>query len=159
MGKRGVNFTTFCSIMDKNFDVGVEICACLFERFKPLPPVDINVEAASPSVATGAKSPLLKEKVSGIQHYETDVLDVLLALDLLSKIVQPLKIKMMFDICDQDLDGVLSADELLDMLRRVERIFSQEESQQTLQQVALSRFIADRKAKLSCEFIIGMTKQ
>ena len=105
--------------MDKNFDVGVEVLACFFERFKPLP-LESTLE---PSTAP-ARSPLLKDKAVGIQHYETDVLDVLIALDLLSKIVQPLKIKMLFDVCDQDADGVLSTDDLLDMLQRVERIFS-----------------------------------
>lgn len=50
----------------------------------------------------------------------------MLGITLMAKLIQPKKIILIFKVCDDDEDDVLSAQELKEMLTRVERIFQQE---------------------------------
>jgi hypothetical protein len=55
-----------------------------------------------------------------------DVLDFILALNLLARIVYDKKLKLLFELCDDDDDGCMTPDDILNMLQRVERVFAQE---------------------------------
>ena len=45
-------------------------------------------------------------------------------MNLLARIVQPAKLKLLFELCDDDEDGCMMPDDILNMLQRVERIFA-----------------------------------
>ena len=67
-----------------------------------------------------------------------DILDFLLALNLLARIVYDMKLRcklvnrpydyfiVLFELCDDDDDGCMRPAEILQMLQRVERIFARE---------------------------------
>ena len=64
-----------------------------------------------------------------------DILDFLLAMNLLARIVYDYKIRctfskftflVMFELCDDDDDGCMRPGEILLMLQRIERIFARE---------------------------------
>lgn len=53
-----------------------------------------------------------------------DFLDFMVALCLLAPIVHPQKLRLIFDLCDDDEDGCMMPIDILDMLQKVERIFA-----------------------------------
>ena len=65
-----------------------------------------------------------------------DVLNFLIAIVLLARMIVPKKMAMIFNLFDEDNDGILSDDQILDMFIRIEKIFCQEAAyQQTIEQV------------------------
>jgi hypothetical protein len=84
-----------------------------------------------------------------------DILDFLLAMNLLARIVYDKKLRsmtflsentliiVMFELCDDDDDGCMRPAEILQMLQRVERIFARECSRVELQSQILINSIAD----------------
>ena len=50
----------------------------------------------------------------------------MLSIVLMAKLIPPKKVTLLFQLCDEDDDGVLSSDQFLDMLTRVEKIFQVE---------------------------------
>ena len=53
-----------------------------------------------------------------------DFLDFMLTMILLSQMRYEVKLKLLFELCDDDSDNQMSTDDILDMLKRIERIFS-----------------------------------
>jgi hypothetical protein len=53
----------------------------------------------------------------------------------------------MFELCDDDDDGCMRPDEILNMLQRTERIFAKEISKVDIQSTILLNLIADKKAE------------
>jgi len=69
----------------------------------------------------------IKPEGDGIElGVEMDIIDFLLAMDLLSRIPVDNKIKMMFELCDNDDDGCMNPLQILQMLQKVERLFTRE---------------------------------
>ena len=55
-----------------------------------------------------------------------------------------MKLKLLFELCDDDGDNFMSTDDILDMLKRIERIFSQDPSRTDLKSTIQNSFVADR---------------
>jgi len=98
---------------------------------------------------------------------DMDILDFLLATNLLARITYDKKLRrtfffsyfsVMFELCDDDDDGCMRPAEILQMLQRVERIFARECSRVELQSQILINQIADKKAEQNFHFIMGMIK-
>ncbi len=53
-----------------------------------------------------------------------DFLDFMITMILLSQIRYEVKLKLLFELCDDDGDNYMSTDDILNMLKRIERIFS-----------------------------------
>lgn len=53
-----------------------------------------------------------------------DFLDFMITMILLSQMKYEVKLKLLFDLCDDDSDDLMSKEDILDMLKRIERIFS-----------------------------------
>lgn len=71
----------------------------------------------------------MKENSDGIDLApEMDIIDFLLAMNLLSRIPIDNKIKLMFELCDNDDDGCMNPLQILQMLQKVERLFTRESS-------------------------------
>lgn len=54
------------------------------------------------------------------------VKDFIIAISLLSRIVYDKKLKLIFDLCDDDGDNCMTPAEILLMLQQLERVFSRE---------------------------------
>lgn len=76
-------------------------------------------------------------------------------MNLLARIVQPAKLKLLFELCDDDDDGCMMPDDILNMLQRVERLFAQECARVDLESNILNNMVADKKAELNFHSIIG----
>lgn len=87
-----------------------------------------------------------------------DTLDFLLALNFLARIVYDKKLKLIFEICDDDDDGCMTSEDILSMLQRVERVFAKESARVNLESAVLDNFVADKKAEHNFHFIMGMIK-
>ena len=61
----------------------------------------------------------------------------------------------MFELCDDDDDGCMRPDEILNMLQRTERIFAKEISKVDIQSNILLNLIADKKAEQKFQRIMG----
>lgn len=55
-----------------------------------------------------------------------DILNFLIAVTLMAKLITPKKIDLILRLVDEDEDCTISAEQLLDMLIRIEKIFCQE---------------------------------
>ncbi len=78
-----------------------------------------------------------------------DFLDFMLTMILLSQMRYEVKLKLLFELCDDDSDNQMSTDDILDMLKRIERIFSQDSSRTDLKSTIQNNFVADRRAEVS----------
>ena len=87
------------------------------------------------------------------------ILDFIIALCLLARIVYEKKLKLLFELCDDDDDGCMTPEDILNMLQKVERVFAQECSRVDLESTILNNFVADKKAEVNFHFIMGMIKQ
>lgn len=87
-----------------------------------------------------------------------DLLDFMLALNLLARIVYDKKLKLIFDLCDDDDDGCMTPEDILLMLQRVERVFAKECARVVLDSSILDNFVADKKAEQNFHLIMGMLK-
>jgi Ca2+-binding EF-hand superfamily protein len=112
----------------------------MFERFKPF-----RLEG-------------IKFDTHIVNEGMVDVLDFILSLNLLARIVYDKKLKLLFELCDDDDDGCMTPDDILNMLQRVERVFAQECSKVDLDSTVLNNFVADKKAETNFHFIMGMIK-
>ena len=65
----------------------------------------------------------------------------------------------MFELCDDDDDGCMRPDEILNMLQRTERIFAKEISKVDIQSTILLNLIADKKAEQKFQRIMGQIRQ
>lgn len=76
-----------------------------------------------------------------------DLLDFMVAMNLLARIVYDKKLKLMFDLCDDDDDGCMTPEDILLMLQRVERVFAKETARVVLDSNVLDNFVADKRAE------------
>jgi hypothetical protein len=76
-----------------------------------------------------------------------DILDFLLAMNFLARLVYEKKMRLMFELCDDDDDGCMRPAEILNMLQKVERIFAKECSKVDVDSIVLQNMIADKKAE------------
>jgi hypothetical protein len=88
-----------------------------------------------------------------------DILDFILGINLLARIVYDKKLKLLFSLCDDDEDGCMTPEDILNMLQRVERVFARECSRVDLDSTILDNFVADKKAEMNFHCIMGMIKQ
>lgn len=66
----------------------------------------------------------VREETQVAEENSVDVLDFIIAMNLLARIVYEKKLKLLFWVCDDDGDGCMTPDDILDMLKRVKRIFA-----------------------------------
>ena len=57
-----------------------------------------------------------REKMGPSNESSMQFLDFILAMTLLARIVQPKKVKLLFDLCDEDEDGCMMPEDILNML-------------------------------------------
>ena len=76
-----------------------------------------------------------------------DLLDFMVAMNLLARIVYDKKLKLIFDLCDDDDDGCMTPEDILLMLQRVERVFAKETARVVLDSNVLDNFVADKRAE------------
>ena len=74
------------------------------------------------------------------------VLDFLIAMVLLAKIVSERKLDLLFKLCDDDEDGFMTDEDVLDMLERIQRVFNRDgrEDEESLKQ---NHVVANQKAE------------
>lgn len=87
-----------------------------------------------------------------------DVLDFILAINLLARTTYDKKLKLLFELCDDDDDGCMTPKDIMYMLQRVERVFAQECAKVDLDSTILNNFVADQKAENNFHIIMGMIK-
>lgn len=87
-----------------------------------------------------------------------DLLDFMLAMNLLARIVYDKKLKLIFDLCDDDDDGCMTPEDILLMLQRVERVFAKEVARVVLDSSVLDNYVADKRAEQNFHLIMGMIK-
>ena len=87
-------------------EVAPALMQAMFDRFKPF-----RLEG-------------VKEDTQIANENGMDVLDFILAINLLARIVYDKKLKLLFELCDDDDDGCMTPDDILNMLQRVERVFA-----------------------------------
>lgn len=97
----------------------------LFERFKPF------------------KFEGQREHTTVTSDNEMVILDFIIAICLLARIVYEKKLKLLFELCDDDDDGCMTPEDILNMLQKVERVFAQECSRVDLESTILNNFVAD----------------
>jgi Ca2+-binding EF-hand superfamily protein len=90
---------------------------------------------------------------------DMDILDFLIAMNLLTRHSNEEKLKLLFQLCDDDNDGCMRPAEILQMLQRVERIFAWECSKVNIQSVILLNNIADKKAEINFHYIMNTMRQ
>jgi len=78
-----------------------------------------------------------------------EVLDFILAMNLLARITYDKKLKLLFDLCDDDEDGCMTPEDILKMLQKVDRVFASECARVELSSTILDNFCADKKAELN----------
>jgi len=88
-----------------------------------------------------------------------DILDFLLAMNFLARLVYEKKMRLMFELCDDDDDGCMRPGEILSMLQRTERIFAKECSKVDIDSTLLLNMIADKKAEQKFQRIMGQIRQ
>lgn len=116
------------------------LAMAMFERFKPF------------------KLEGIRDEINIANETQMDVLDFILAMNLLARIVYDKKLKLLFELCDDDDDGCMTPEDILSMLQRVERVFAQECARVDLESSVLDNFVADKKAELNFHFVMGMIK-
>ena len=98
MVKNKAILTQFLNETFKDPPVAPDLINAMYERFKPY-----RLE--------GEKDDVRVKDVQGI-----DVLDFIIALNLLARIVYDKKLKLLFELCDDDDDGCMTPDDILSML-------------------------------------------
>lgn len=86
----------------------------------------------------------VREETHVAEENSVDVLDFIIAMNLLARIVYEKKLKLLFWVCDDDGDGCMTPDDILDMLKRVKRIFASECSRVDLDSSTLNNMVADK---------------
>ena len=119
---------------------GQKLLQAIFDRFKP-------------TKIDGYKNNMLFSSDSNM-----DLLDFLLAMNLLARIPYDKKLKLLFDLCDDDDDGCMTPEDILMMLQRLERVFAKECANIDLNSSVLDNKVADKRSELNFHFIMGMIK-
>jgi Ca2+-binding EF-hand superfamily protein len=89
------------------------------------------------------------------RNQQMDILDFLLAMNFLARLVYEKKMRLMFELCDDDDDGCMRPAEILSMLQRTERIFAKECSKVDIDSTILLNMIADKKAEQKFQRIMS----
>ena len=130
--KNKINLQQFRKFLNENFTIkppAESLVLAMFERFKPF-----RLDGH-------------REKNFIVNENQMDVLDSVLALNLLARIIYEKKLKMLFELCDDDEDGCMTPEDILSMMQRVERVFAQECARVDLDSAILNNFVADKKAE------------
>lgn len=139
-----VNIYKFQNFLNKVFNPPpVEtLVKAMFERFKPF------------------KLEGVKEDTHIVNEVGVDALDFVIGMNLLSRTTNVKKLKLLFELCDDDDDGCMTPEDILYMLKKVERVFHQEcaEYGQEFHSTVLNNFSADQKAERKFNIIMGMIK-
>ena len=141
---KAVTYSEIQRFLNQNFEKikpAESLIQALFERFKPF-----KFEGS-------------RENTTITSDNEMVILDFIIALCLLARIVYEKKLKLLFELCDDDDDGCMTPEDILNMLQKVERVFAQECSRVDLESTVLNNFVADKKAEVNFHFIMGMIKQ
>lgn len=132
-------FRTFLDDFFKVNKPADSLVQAMFERFKPF------------KLSDG-----IRENTKIEEQKEIDMRDFILAMNLLARITYDKKLKLLFELCDDDDDGCMTPEDILQMFMRVERVFAQECARVDLNSATLDNFVADKKAELNFHFIMGM---
>ena len=100
----------------------------------------------------------VREDTHIVNSNQMDVLDFILAMNLLARILYDKKLKLLFYLCDDDEDGCMTPEDILNMLQRVERVFARECSRVDLESTVLDNFVADKRAEMNFHYIMGMIR-
>lgn len=124
-----VTFAKFQGFLNETFPEpnkpAENLVYAMFERFRPF-----RLEG-------------IREDTQVADRNEINVLDFIIAMNLLARIVYEKKLKLLFWVCDDDGDGCMKPDEILDMLKRVKRVFATECSRVDLESSTLNNLVAD----------------
>ena len=64
----------------------------------------------------------------------------------------------MFEFCDNDDDGCMNPLQILQLLQKVERLFTRESSRIDIESQILLNSIADQKAEMNFHFILAVIR-
>lgn len=140
--KYGANLNEFRNILHDMFKMQPpkeSLILAMYERFKPF------------KLSDG-----VRENCHVLEEKEVDMLDFMLALNLLARITYDKKLKLLFELCDDDDDKCMTPEDILFMLQRVERVFAIECARVDMNSATLNNFVADNKAEHNFHFIMGM---
>lgn len=138
--KQKIPLSTFQKFLNENFEnskPAESLVVAMFERFKPFRLDGVREET---QVAT---------------ENTMDVLDFIIAMNLLARIVYEKKLKLLFWVCDDDGDGCMTPEDILDMLKRVKRVFASECARVDLESATLNNLVADKKSEINFHLIMG----
>ena len=129
----------FAGFLNGNFEEAPteSLIVSMFERFKPF-----RLEGE-------------REDVSVVNESQLDVLDFIIAMSLLARIVYEKKLKLLFWVCDDDGDGCMTPEHILNMLQRVQRVFALECARVDFESATLNNFAADKKSEIIFHLIMG----
>ena len=128
----------------------------LHEMFKIQPPAESLIQAMYERFKPFRLSDGVREHTHVVEEKEVDMLDFMLALNLLARITYDKKLKLLFELCDDDDDKCMTPEDILFMLQRVERVFAIECARVDMNSATLNNFVADNKAEHNFHFIMGM---
>jgi len=102
-----IKYTEFKKFLDDSFEkVADSLALAMFDRFKPF------------------RLDGIRDDIHIVNETQMDVLDFILSMNLLARIVYDKKLKLLFELCDDDDDGCMTPEDILNMLQRVERVFA-----------------------------------
>jgi hypothetical protein len=90
---------------------------------------------------------------------QVSVLDFVMGICVLSRVKYNQKLKLIYDICDDDGDHCMRPAEILLMLQKLERLFSKETTSVNLCSTLLLFTNADKRAEHKFHFIMAMIKK
>jgi Ca2+-binding EF-hand superfamily protein len=94
-----IKFADFNKFLEDNFkDVADCLIVAMFERFKPF------------------RLDGVRENINVVNENQMDVLDFIISMNLLARIVYDKKLKLLFELCDDDDDGCMTPEDILSML-------------------------------------------
>ena len=95
-----INLKSFKNTLAKTFEKKPHdrLILAMFERFKPF-----KLEGE-------------RERIHAKDETVVDFKDFILAMNLLARIYKPLKLKLLFELCDDDQDGCMMPEDILNML-------------------------------------------
>lgn len=96
-----INYATFQKFLNENFPdnkPAESLVLAMFERFRPF-----RLEG-------------IRDDTKVAPEKDMEVLDFIIAMNLLARIVYEKKLKLLFWICDDDGDGCMTPEDILDML-------------------------------------------
>ena len=100
-------FKSFLTDFFKVNEPADSLVVAMFERFKPF------------KLSDG-----IRENTKIEEQKEIDMRDFILAMNLLARITYDKKLKLLFELCDDDDDGCMTPEDILQMFMRVERVFA-----------------------------------